>query len=95
MAGENVITWRTCEQPQIARSTTDSEATAMAMNLNMIDFVISLQESMSVMAGPGLIKCDNKAAIVLATGEGTWKTKALANRSGVGEGERGVRRGQR
>ena len=35
---------------------------------------------MSIRTGPGVIKCDNKASIVLATGEGTWKTKALANR---------------
>ena len=26
------------------------------------------------------LMCDNKAAIVLSTGEGSWKTKALTNR---------------
>ena len=26
-----------------------------------------------------VIKCDNEAAIILATGEGSWKTKSAAN----------------
>ena len=43
MAGDSVITWRYCQQLQIARSTTDSEAIAMAMNLNLVDFVKSLR----------------------------------------------------
>ena len=65
---------------QISRSTTDSEATAMAMTLTLVDYVKALRESMCMRTGPGVIKCDTKAAIVLSTGEGTWKTKTLANR---------------
>ena len=47
----------------------------------------ALLESMLIPVGRFVVKCDNRAAIVLASGEGSWKTKALASRvQGVKEG---------
>ena len=40
----------------------------------------SLRESVGLPLLEVKIRCDSRAAIVLASGEGTWKTKALANR---------------
>ena len=34
----------------------------------------------SSIAGNRIMKCDNAAAIVLATGEGSWRTKSAANK---------------
>ena len=40
----------------------------------------SLRESVGLPLLEVKIRCDKRAAIVLAYGEGAWKTKALANR---------------
>ena len=45
-----------------------------------VEFVKALRESVCLDTRFIEIRCDNKAAIVLATGEGSWRTKALANK---------------
>ena len=78
--GENTICWRSSKQPQVAKSTADSEVTAMAATAILGDYVKSLRESLVIPTTTFELECDNRAAIVLGTGEGSWKTKALANR---------------
>ena len=46
----------------------------------MADFVKTLRESMFIPTPVITIRCDNNAAKVLATGEGSWKTKSTANK---------------
>ena len=46
----------------------------------LADFVSTLRESLCLTTSQVEIRCDNTAAIVLATGEGSWKTKAAANK---------------
>ena len=89
--GDNTVCWRSSKQPQVAKSTADSEVTAMASTAILGDYVKTLRESLFIPTPYFDLKCDNRAAIVLATGEGSWKTKALANRvQGVKEAvERG------
>ena len=77
----SALSWRSSKQPQIAKSTADSEITAAASSAILGQNIRALLESMLVNVGPFDLLIDNKAAIVLATGEGSWKTKALANRS--------------
>ena len=52
----------------------------LAWSLGMAENVKALLCSMRVPVELINVMCDNKAAIVLSTGEGSWKTKALANR---------------
>ena len=40
----------------------------------------TLRESMFIPTPVVVIRCDNSAAKVLATGEGSWKTKSTANK---------------
>ena len=68
------------KQPQTTKSTTGSEATAMAATCILAEYVKALRESVGLPLSEVRIRCDNRAAIVLATGEGTWNTKALVNR---------------
>ena len=65
----------------MAKSTADSEVTALAGSVIVGEYVKALLESMLIPIHCISVKCDNRAAIVLSSGEGSWKTKALANRA--------------
>ncbi|WP_353239609.1 reverse transcriptase domain-containing protein [Limnohabitans sp.] len=78
--GGHLLAWRSAKQPQVAKSTADAEVTALSATLGMAENVKALLCSMRVPVELINVMCDNKAAIVLSTGEGSWKTKALANR---------------
>ena len=55
----------------MAKSTTDSEVTAMAATANLGEYVKALRESMFLPTPTFELTCDNRAAIVLAGGEGS------------------------
>ena len=76
-----VLAWRSSKQPQVARSTADSEVTALAATVSMAENVRALLESMYIPVQCMNIGCDNQACIVLSTGEGSSKTKSLMNRT--------------
>ena len=78
--GTNVITWRSMKQSVTSLSSAESEVQALAMTGVLADFVSTLRESLCLTTSLVEIRCDNTAAIVLATGEGSWKTKAAANK---------------
>merc|ERR1711867_98811 len=78
--GENVITWRSMKQSEVSLSTAESEVQALAMTGVLADYVATLRESLCLTTPTVEIRCDNKAAIVLSTGEGSWRTKSAANK---------------
>ena len=75
-----VLAWRSAKQPQVAKSTADSEVTALAATASMAENARALLESMYIPVHSMNVGCDNQACIILSTGEGSHKTKALANR---------------
>ena len=78
--GENIVAWRSAKQPKTVLNTAESEVHACACTSHIADYVKELRESLCL-ATPNIeIKCDNEAAIILATGEGSWKTKSAANK---------------
>ena len=78
--GMSVVTWRSMKQSVTSLSSAESEVQALAMTGVLADFVSTLRESLCLPTQSMEIRCDNTAAIVLATGEGSWKTKAAANK---------------
>ena len=78
--GKNVVTWRSMKQSATSLSSAESEVQALAMAGVLADFVSTLRESLCLPTQVMEIRCDNTAAIVLASGEGSWKTKAAANK---------------
>ena len=46
----------------------------------LADYIKTLRESLCLPTPKVELKCDNAAAIVLATGEGSWRTKSAANK---------------
>ena len=91
MLGKNLVVWISAKQPQTAKSTTDSEAIAMAATCILAEYVKVLRESVCLSLSDVRIKCDNRAAIVLATGEGTWNTLWLIEFRGFGSQLSGVK----
>ena len=78
--GENVVTWRSMKQSETSLSSAESEVQALAMTGVLADYVSTLRESLCLPTPTMEIRCDNTAAIVLASGEGSWRTKAAANK---------------
>ena len=78
--GDNVITWKSVKQATISGSSAESEVQALALTETLGDFVKTLRESMFIPTPVITIRCDSSAAKVLATGEGSWKTKSTANK---------------
>ena len=58
----------------------ESEVHACACTANLADYVKTLRESLCLATPNVEIRCDNQAAIVLATGEGPWKTESAAKK---------------
>ena len=46
----------------------------------LVDYIKTLRESLCLPTPAMELKCDSTAAIVLATGEGSWRTKSAANK---------------
>ena len=68
------------KQTEVSLSSAESEVQALASTDVLADYRNTLRESLCLPT-PGVeLKCDNTAAIVLATGEGSWRTKSAANK---------------
>ena len=78
--GNNVVAWRSMKQSEVSLSSAESEVQALASTEVLADYVTTLRESLCLPTPTMEIRCDNTAAIVLATGEGSWRTKAAANK---------------
>ena len=69
--GDNIISWRSSTQPRVAKITADSAVAAMAPTAILGELVNVLRVSMMIPTPIVEIPCDNRAAIVLAIGEGS------------------------
>ena len=78
--GLNTVAWRSAKQAKSVLNTAESEVYACACTTNIADYVKELRESLCLATPTMEIMCDNEAAIVLATGEGSWKTKSASNK---------------
>ena len=74
--GVNVVAWRSMKQTESSISTAESEVQALASTEVMAEYIRTLRESLCLSTPVVRIKCDNTAAIVLATGKGSWRTKS-------------------
>ena len=79
--GGCLVDWRSCKQPQPARSTAEAEITALSMGCVMLEGAEAVLGSMGIR--PSLVQMwgDNSASLCIATGQGSWRTRALANRA--------------
>ena len=68
------------KQTEVSVSSAESEVQALASAYVLADYVKTLRESLCLPTPMIEIRCDNTAAIVLATGEGSWRTKSAANK---------------
>ena len=78
--GLNVVAWRSMKQTEVSVSSAESEVQALASTEVLADYIKTLRESLCLPTPVIELKCDNTAAIVLATGEGSWRTKSAANK---------------
>ena len=74
------IMWKRSKQPQVPRSTAESECTAMAHSSQYLEGSTCLVHSMRVVVDVPTLWCDNRAACHLTVGSSEWRTKALANK---------------
>ena len=68
------------KQTEVSTSSAESEVQALASTDVLADYVKTLSESLCLPTPTIELRCDNTAAIVLATGEGSWRTKSAANK---------------
>ena len=78
--GTNTVAWISAKQPKTVLNTAESEVHACACTSNIADYVKELRESLCLPTPNVEIRCDSEAAIILATGEGSWKTKSASNK---------------
>ena len=75
-----LIFWKSAKQPQVPRSTAESECTAMAHSSQYLEGIMCLFHSMRVTVFVPTLWCDNRAACHLTAGSSEWRTKALVNK---------------
>ena len=68
------------KQTEVSTSSAGSEVQALASTEVLADYIKTLRESLCLPTPMMELRCDNTAAIVLATGEGSWRTKSAANK---------------
>ena len=78
--GENLVAWRSMKQSEASVSSAESEVQALATTEVLAEYIKTLRESLCIPTPVIELRCDNTAAIVLATGEGSWRTKSAANK---------------
>ena len=78
--GINVVAWRSMKQTDSAIRTSESEVRALASTEVLAEYIRTLRESLCLPTSVVRMRCENAAAIVLATGEGSWRTKSAANK---------------
>ncbi|CAK0837207.1 unnamed protein product [Prorocentrum cordatum] len=74
-----LIDWRSVRQQVVAFSTCEAEVNALAMGESMQSSVVATLESMQIKCG-AVLYGDNSAANQIATGRGTWRTRALSTK---------------
>ena len=74
------IAWKSTKQPQVPRSTAESECTAMAYASQFLEGIDCLFVDLKIDVGTPWLYCDNRAAVHLSAGSSEWRTKALVNR---------------
>ena len=75
-----LVMWKSSKQPQVPRSTAESECTAMAHASQYLEGVACLLHTMRLSIGVPSLYCDNRAAVHLTAGSSEWRTKALVNK---------------
>ena len=75
-----LVGWKSTKQPQVPRSTAESECTAMADAAQFLEGVQCLFIDVRVEAGRPALRCGNRAAVHLSSGSPEWRTTALVNR---------------
>ena len=75
-----LIAWKSTKQPQVPRSTAESECTAMAYAAQFLEGIECLFVDLQIDVGTPTLYCDNRAAVHLSAGSSEWRTKALVNR---------------
>ena len=78
--GDSVVAWRFMKQSEVSMSSAESEVQAVATTEVVADYIKTLRESLCLPTPVMELRCDSTAAIVLATGEGSWRTKSAANK---------------
>ena len=68
------------KQTDASVSSAESEIQALASTEVLADYIKTLRESLCLPTPLIELKCDNTATIVLATGEGSWRSKSAANK---------------
>ena len=76
----NVVAWRSMKQAEVSVRSAEREVQALASADVLADYVKTLRESLCLPTPMIEIRCDNTAAIVLSTGEGSWRTKSATNK---------------
>ena len=74
-----LIVWKSSKQPQVPRSTAESECTAMAHSSQYVEGIACLFHSMRIVIGVLTLWCDNRAACHLTAGSSEWRTIALVS----------------
>ena len=69
--GDNLVAWRSMKQSEASMSSAESEVQALASTEVLADYIKTLRESLCLPTPVMEIRCDNIAAIVLATGKGS------------------------
>ena len=68
------------KQSEVSLSSAESEVQALASTDVLAEYVKTLRESLCLPTPVVELRCDNIAAIVLAAGDGSWRTKSAANK---------------
>ena len=71
------VVWRSMRKSINAFSTIETEAQALVDLMQMAEGLSSLLTSMCLPHDVPKLCCDNKGAIALTQGEGSWRTKTL------------------
>ena len=75
-----LIAWKSTKQPQVPRSTAESECTAMAYASQYLEGIECLFNNIKIVVGTPVLYCGNRAVVHLSAGSSEWRTKALVNR---------------
>ena len=76
--GTKGVAWRSMKQADVSMNTAESEVQAVASTVVFADYIKALRESLCLPTPIMEIMCDNTSAIVLSTGEGSWRTNLAA-----------------
>ena len=85
--GHRLVDWRSCKQPQPARSTAEAEVTGLALGGVVLEGVEAVLGSMLIKAESPEMFGDNQASIHIFKGQGSWRTRCFANRAAAPQGQ--------